>query len=371
MANFTLNEAYGLNYSALPFISPISVQLHITAACDQMCKHCYMYNSPYYKPQIEHPLTTTQFISLINEYFAFLEEFHCTGASITITGGDPILRPDFWDILAYIHSRSPNCTTIVLGNPTHIFQKEAQKLRRLGVLAYQISIDGLRDTHDYFRKPGSFDDSIRALKVLHDAGISATVSFTVSKQNAPEFLPLYDYLCQLGFVESIGFNRMVPTGNGAKIANDIFTPEEYRQFLFDVYRHEVLRKNPLIIATKEQLWRPMLYEMGLVDPICTDSRRRFYNGCNCGTGTIAFLADGTMFPCRRLDLPAGKYPEHSFRELFLSNPVKEMFRNHEQYSGCSQCEVNPICRGCPSMKYAVSGDFFACDPYCWRVENHE
>lgn len=371
MANFFLTDVYGQNHTMLPYVKGLSLQLHITAVCDQQCKHCYMYNSPYYRPQIEHPLSAAEFCSLIDEYFAFQHEFHCSGGLIAITGGDPVLSPYFWDILAHIHSRQEPGFVVVLGNPTHIHEEEALRLRQLGVFSYQISIDGMKPLHDYFRKPGSFDDSIRALKVLHNAGLMTTVSFTVSKKNAPDLIPLYDFLSAQDYVDSFGFNRMIPTGNGKQIADDMFTPLEYRQFLFDVYRHEVLHASGLIIAKKEQLWRPLLYELGLVDPVCTDSRYRFYAGCSCGTGAISFLADGTMFPCRRMDVPSGKYPEHSFRDLYIHNPLTQKFRNHEEFSGCNQCEVNTICRGCPSMKYAATGDFYAPDPYCWRVNGNE
>ena len=241
-------------------------------------------------------------------------------------------------------------------------------MHQQGVHSYQISLDGMPEMHDYLRRPGSFDDSIRALKILHDAGIITTVSFTVSKLNANDMIPLYDYLCKLGFVDVFGFGRMVPTGNAEQIATELFTPQEYRQFLFDVYRHEVLNESDLIITKKDQLWRPMLYELGLVDPSNTSQKNRFRAGCACGTETISFLADGTMLPCRRLDIPSGKYPERSFRDLFINSELTQYFLNHEQFSSCNHCEVNPICRGCPSMKYAATGEFYADDPNCWRAK---
>lgn len=367
MANFFIEDAYGVNSTSLPGVKGVSLQIHLTAECDQSCKHCYMYNSPSYRPQIEHPLSKEQFLSLIDEYAAFLAEFHCSPGFIAVTGGDPILSPHFWDVLTHIHSSYENFTVVVLGNPTHIFAEEAHKMQQLGVSAYQVSIDGTRDTHDSLRKPGSFDDSIRALKVLHEAGITSVVSFTVSKLNAADFIPLYNYLCQLPFVDSFGFNRMVPTGNGEHIASEIFTPQEYRAFLFEVYRNEVLNGSSLLIAKKEQLWRPLFFELGLLDPICLDSRLRFQAGCACGTGATAVLADGTMFPCRRMEIASGKYPERSFRDLFINNAITQKYLDREKYSGCNRCEVNTICRGCPSMKYAVTGDFYAPDPYCWRV----
>lgn len=370
MANFLLATPYGINDSMFDYVQGFSLQFHITAKCDQSCKHCYMYNSPNYKPQIENPLTKEQALALIDEYFSFLEEFQCTGGYIAVTGGDPILSPNFWDILEHIRSFPMECKVIVLGNPFHIFEEEARRMFHLGVKAYQISLDGLRETHDYVRKPGSFDESLRALRVLHQAGIEAAVAFTVSKLNAREFLPLYRFLRGLDYVDSFGFDRMVPTGNGEHIAKEVFTPQEYRQFLFDVIREEVLCGEELAVQKHDQMWRPMLFDLGLVDPACTNPENRFRSGCACGTGTTSILADGKIFPCRKLDIASGKYPEASFRDLFINCPLTRHFRNHEQFSGCGTCEVNAICRGCPSMKYAVNGKFYANDPNCWKV-NHE
>lgn len=370
MANFFLTNIYGTDESVFSFVQGISFQVHITAKCDQSCKHCYMYNSPHYKPQIEHPLTKEQWFSLIDEYFAFLEAYNCLGGFLAITGGDPILSPDFWDILQYIQEKQKDCLVVVMGNPFHIFEEEAIRMRKLGVHSYQISLDGLKETHDFLRKPGSFDESLRAMRVLHDAGIATTAAFTVSKLNEHEFLPLYRFLRELEYVDAFGFDRMVPTGNGEKIADEMFTAVEYREFLFKAFREEVLYGNELGIEKHDQMWRPMLYDLGLVDPACTNPRNRFRSGCSCGTGTTSILADGTILPCRRLDIASGKYPEKSFRELFVQSPLTKQFRNHEKFEGCNECEVNTICRGCPSMKYAATGKFFAVDPYCWRA-NHE
>ncbi len=370
MANLILPLTYGMNMIEYEKgVQGISLQLHITAECDQRCKHCYMFNSEHYKSQIKNALSKQEWIKLIDEYFEFLSEYQSSGL-IALTGGDPILSPYFWDILNHIKiNYSMRCTVLVLGNSYHITKEVAKKMKSLGVYGYQISIDGLKETHDYMRKEGSFDDAMRALEILHTEGIRTITAFTVSKLNGKEIIPLFEYLQKLSFIDAFGFDRMIPTGNGKKIKDEIFTGKEFRQLLFDILKYEVFSNPNIILSKKEGMWKVLLYELGLIDPIDTSEKKSFITGCNCGTGTTSVLADGTVFPCRKLEIPAGKYPEKNFKELFINNKVTKLFRAHKSYKGCFRCEANIVCKGCPSMKYAVTGDFFGYDPYCWRCSN--
>ncbi len=372
MANLMLPFFYGINaMEHISGVQGISLQFHITAECDQRCKHCYMFNSSYYKSQIENTLNGQQMIDLVDEYFALLAEYGSFG-QVALTGGDPLLSQHFWSILRHINLYySERCSVVVLGNPYHITRSTAKKMKSLGVDGYQISLDGLKKTHDYLRKSGSFDSSMRALEILYDAGIQTMVAFTLSKLNAGELIPLFEYLQSQEFISGFGFDRMIPTGNGQKIKDEIFTSGEYRQILFDVLKHEVLKKSDLIISKKEEMWKLLLYELGLIDPIDTSQKEHFVIGCACGTGTVSVLADGTVFPCRKLEMTGGKYPEQSFKDIFINNEVTKLFRQYDKFKGCSTCKANIICRGCPSMKYAVTGDFFGHEPYCWRCKSDE
>lgn len=125
MANALIPGFYGTNLIEYARgVQGVSLQLHITAECDQMCKHCYMYNSPFYSQQKNAPLEKQDLFNLIDEYFSFLAEYSTVGF-IAITGGDPILSPHFFELLEYINNHyRKRCTTVILGNPFHIFTNE-------------------------------------------------------------------------------------------------------------------------------------------------------------------------------------------------------------------------------------------------------
>ena len=122
----------------------------------------------------------------------------------------------------------------MLGNSFHIGESEAIRLKTYGIVAYQLSLDGLEETHDSNRRKGAFKDVIRALTVLHNAGITTQIMFTVSKNNSCDFIPLLEYLDGLGIVDTVGFDKMIPEGN-AKKRDDYLSEEEYREFLFSVF----------------------------------------------------------------------------------------------------------------------------------------
>lgn len=107
-----------------------------------------------------------------------------------ITGGDPILHPDFWKLLALLKRK--RIPFAILGNPFHLDDEVCKKLKEYGCQKYQLSIDGMRETHDWFRKPGSFDITLEKIGCLKRAGIRAVVMTTVSGTNIKEIPDIID-----------------------------------------------------------------------------------------------------------------------------------------------------------------------------------
>lgn len=81
-----------------------------------------------------------------------------------ITGGDPILHPDFWRLLALIKEHEIPFT--ILGNPFHLTDEICRKLKSYGCQKYQLSLDGMKETHDWFRKSGSFDCTLEKINCI-------------------------------------------------------------------------------------------------------------------------------------------------------------------------------------------------------------
>ena len=129
-----------------------SFQWHITDECDQRCKHCYIFSENNCKK-----LDVMNFEQMQETFYNCLDfcEVYERLPYFYITGGDPILHKDFWKLLSLL--KEHNIPFTILGNPFHLDDEVCKKLKDYGCQKYQLSLDGMRETHDWFRKPGSFD----------------------------------------------------------------------------------------------------------------------------------------------------------------------------------------------------------------------
>lgn len=113
-----------------------------------------------------------------------------------ITGGDPILHPDFWRLLALL--KEHDIPFAILGNPFHLTDEVCMRLKGYGCRKYQLSLDGMRETHDWFRKPGSFDCTLEKIGCINRAGIRSVVMTTVSGANISEVPDIIDTVVKAG-----------------------------------------------------------------------------------------------------------------------------------------------------------------------------
>lgn len=368
MADLLCRPLYGANMPD-DFIEGISVQFHITAVCDQQCQHCYMYNSNSFQKQIESPLTKESIFILIDQINAFAEKYHIC-VLLAITGGDPILSPSFWDLLSYVKANyALRIGMIVMGNSYHIYQSEAERMKRLGVSNYQISIDGLEAAHDRIRKPGSFQDTLRAFRVLHQAGIQTSAAFTVSKMNANELDDVISFVDKCDDIDQFGFDKLTPMGNASDKLDALLSPDEYRDLLYSIYKKEALGITRKWSGKKDNLWKLLLYELGLTNPVDPEEKR-IRTGCVAGAFCLTVLADGVVYACRRMEVSVGKFPEQNFEDIYKLNDLSPQLMNMKSFKGCQGCVLLPYCRGCIATAYACTGEMFSKDPNCWWVKQN-
>lgn len=113
-------------------------QWHITDDCDQRCKHCYIFSEDNCKKL--DSMTWEQ----MQEVLANCEDFCRTYNRIPyfyITGGDPILHPDFWKLMECLKEKEIPFT--ILGNPFHLTDEVCTRLKACGCQKYQLSLDGM------------------------------------------------------------------------------------------------------------------------------------------------------------------------------------------------------------------------------------
>ena len=181
-------------------------QWHITDECDQRCKHCYIFSGE--GCQELKSMTWKQMQEVVANCEDFCKVYN-RKPYFYITGGDPILHPDFWKLMVLLKSKEIPFT--IMGNPFHLDDEICRMLKVCGCEKYQMSLDGMEKTHDWFRKPGSFALTLEKVGCLNRAGIKSIIMSTVSKTNMHEIPDIIDEVVKAK-VKVYAFSRYVPTG---------------------------------------------------------------------------------------------------------------------------------------------------------------
>ncbi|MCX6719737.1 MAG: radical SAM protein, partial [Candidatus Staskawiczbacteria bacterium] len=146
---------------------------------------------------------------IADDFSFLLKKWSATGV-ISLTGGDPLLYPDFFELFEYLNKTMPKGIRIeILGNPELLDEQTVSRLARLNPYRYQVSVDGLEKTHDGIRHSGSFQSTLNALHLLKKHGIKTTVMFTVSNENIRELVPVIDLVAEKQ-VDFFDFSRFSP-----------------------------------------------------------------------------------------------------------------------------------------------------------------
>lgn len=340
------------------------LQWHVTASCGEDCGHCYAKDSPDLEGQLMNELDIDTCMKVLDSYHRFLQGSGLTGR-VNLTGGDPLLKDGLFDIIEGARKRGMKVG--ILGNPSRLDIDMARRLKKAGVFRYQVSIDGLRNTHDRLRgRSGHFDETMRAIEVLNEVDLPSVVMFTLSRNNVDD-LPAVAELISDKKVRIFDFARLVPQGRGD--VKDMLGPEEYREALMDIldkYRCLELRGTTTYFGRKEALWNLLYLEKDLFKPPKWDGK--VYSGCSAGSTVLTVLADGTIYPCRRLPIYLGKVPQDEIAEVFYRAKEQIQLRNVLNFKKCSNCSLLPFCRGCPGVAFGAAKDPFAPDPQCWRKD---
>lgn len=332
-------------------------QWHITDSCDQRCKHCYIFSE-----NIHFKVKEMKWDEMESVFENCMDM--CRKANripyFYITGGDPILHSRFWDLLELFKANEIGFS--ILGNPFHLTDEVCQRLKAYGCERYQLSIDGLRETHDAMRKSGSFDITLEKIKVLRDAGIRCAIMTTVSGTNAHEMAGIIDAVVKHK-ADIFAFGRYCPTSSEKSTH---LTPEQYKGVLETCWKKfEEYKDSGTSFNLKDHLWTLFLYEKGLFQIPEGLDEDVIYEGCNCANCHLTILPKGEVYACRRMESKVGNVFSEKLFEIFTGNKM-DYYRDYCKFEKCAKCELKRFCRGCPAVTYGYTGNFYAADPQCWK-----
>ena len=340
----------------------IAYQWHITDNCDQRCKHCYLFAEDAQARCLSTPWD--KLIHTLDEVERAAALRHLLPV-LAISGGDPILHPRFWDFAAELWRRG--IVWSAMGNPFHLDADVCRRLRALGCVKYQMSLDGLEDFHDYLRKPGSYRATLAAMGPLHEAGIRVQLMATASNQNLDDILACMDVAVEHG-ADSFAFARYCATS--PQRARELYpTPEEYRAFLLAYWRKKQAYEHAdcrTTFKTKDHLFKLLRWELGEPGAAARVGERPDHVCAGCHLGVKSTIAvNGDLLACRRMESVVGNVWTQGLYEVDES-PAMKAFAEVDKIERCRDCELLMFCRGCRAVGVNATGDLQAADPMCWK-----
>nr|WP_222132540.1 mycofactocin radical SAM maturase [Pseudonocardia sp. C8] len=330
---------YGLN-------SPICLTWELTYACNLACVHC-LSSSGRRDPR---ELTTAEAKAVIDE-LQRMQVFY-----INIGGGEPTVRPDFWELLDYAiaHDVGVKFST----NGVKLDKARAAQLAATDYVDIQISMDGATaEVNDHVRGPGSFDTAITALENLAEAGFDRPkISVVMTRENVDqldEFKAIADkYGAQLRIT------RLRPSGRGADVWDELHPTQAQQKQLYDwLVERSAAADNPVL--TGDSFFHLSAYGEALP-------------GLNlCGAGRVVCLIDpvGDVYACPfaiHENFLAGNVRDTGgFAEVWANSELFRDLRSPQTGGACTSCAHYDACQGgCMAAKFFTGLPLDGPDPEC-------
>jgi len=304
--------------------------LELTLRCNEYCMHCGSGCGDVRSEEL--PLSEYQ--RILDEVKA---DFPIRDIQLCITGGEPLMRSDFFDIMAYAHRLGFQWG--MTSNAVLIDREAARKLRETGMKTISVSIDGLRETHDRFRGlKGAYDGAMRGLENLIEEGGFAHIQVTtvLHHTNMDELEPLYDILRDMD-IDSWRVIGVEPIGRALQNPELLLTDEDQIR-LFDFIREKRMEHMPVTYGCSHFLG--LDYEKEV---------REHYFICNAGVYLASIMCNGDIGACldieRRPELIQGNIKKDRLKDVW-ENRFQIFREGLDTKSGrCRDCEVREYCAG--------------------------
>jgi radical SAM protein len=348
--------------------TPFTVAWEVTRACAYACIHCRAEAQP---KRDSRELTTEEGLRLIDELVEVGRPI------LVVTGGDPMMRPDLFDLIRYASDQglrvalSPTATKLVT-------PQRLREAREAGVARIQMSLDGSRpEVQDAFRgRPGSFQRTLEILDDIRNAGISLQIGTSVSRYNVGDLEAIARVVGEYGAVMWSLF-LLVPTGRGRR--EDMISAAEHERvfnWLYDLskdapfdVRTTAAQHYRRVVIQRRQEEAAAASEKGVLVTGAgysfADGLGQSNRGVNDGNGFAFISHTGNVCPSGFLPLSGGNIRGQSFANIYRNSTLFRDLRDYSRLKGkCAVCDFRDVCGGSRARAYAVTGDYLESDPYC-------
>lgn len=344
-------------------ISPV-VMWNLTKQCNLRCQHCYLDATVPSKHELSFDECKTVIDDLADMKIPM----------IIFTGGEPLIRKDFFEISNYVKEKG--LKSVISTNGTLISLDMAKKLKEVGTRYVGVSLDSADPKiHDEFRGiKGSFNDALQGVENAKNVGIRTGVRITLTKNNYKEVPALLNLALEKG-VERFCVYHLVPTGRGEAVYNLDLNNEERIEVLDFLYDKAIeLKDREIEILTTDS---PMdgvyiLERLKKEDPERYEFAKELLSigsGCTVGKKLANIDYKGNVYPCHFMpEVHVGNVREKPFSVIWNKEPCQELleFRNYQgKLKGkCGKCNYKDLCGGCRKKAYFKYNDWMEEDPTC-------
>jgi len=327
---------FGTHKRDLPVLSEIAV----TYRCQNNCVFCYA-DSPA-RGDKSKEMTTAQVKKIIDRIF---DEAHCP--TVSFTGGEPTLRSDLPELIAYAKGKGMRVNLITNGlrcaDPEFV-----SALAAAGLDSAQVSLEGPRaEVHDVaVGHPGAFAKTTRAVHVLRAAHIHTHTNTTICGVNRDHILELVDYIADELQSEYFSMNVVICTGTPVRKTGVDVTYTEVAPLIEQIQRRAKEKGVRFIWYSPIPycIFNPITHSLGS-------------KSCACCDGLLSVAPDGELLPCSSFERGIGNLLDKSFDELWYNAQARYWRGKHATPPACRNCEMRHICYGACPLYWASHGNF--------------
>jgi radical SAM protein with 4Fe4S-binding SPASM domain len=284
----------------------------------------------------------------------------CNKPIFIISGGDPLLRTDIFDIATYASNQG--LRVVMSPSGSNITPEVIKKMQTSGVKMISLSLDGsTAAVHDSFRMVlGAFDLTIHNMALAHEGKMPFRINTTVTQHNLVDLPDILKVVTEMRAVEWDVF-MLVPTGRG-KIQMEI-TPDQYEETLQFIYRASLSSPIPIKVTCAPQYSRIIAQHAQGHSEACRHGGGG--RGCMAGNGFCFISHIGQVYGCGFLPVQAGDIRQQTFRKIYTNSSLFKQLRDPCLLKDkCGLCNFKVICGGCRARAFSTSQDYLQAEPFC-------
>jgi AdoMet-dependent heme synthase len=345
--------------SPQPYL-PKWIAWEVTRRCNLRCVHC----------RCSSDLNSSEGEFDTRDAYRLIDDIcRVSKPVLVLSGGEPLLREDIFDIALY--GTEKGLRMCMATNGTLISDAICERMNESGIRMVSLSLDGSTATiHDNFRNsPGAFEKVVEGIEILRRNNIKFLINSSFTKRNQHDIAATFRFAKKLGAVAWYLF-MVVPTGRGRDIMEELISPGDYEEILHWHWEQEQREEDILMRPTCAPHYFRIIAQEQKREGVQHKRRNLSFatgaqKGCLAGQYICLIDCFGNLKPCSYFLSSVGNVKETPFEELWFNSETLKQLRDFRSYKGkCGACEFLNVCGGCRARADAVHHDFLEEEPFC-------